>query len=153
MIYIEQQEESLQTIVLGIHNPHDILQNLSKQDICFDSKDLIHRERNAVDLYDQRESKGQMLFICFNEGSPKDHLVGKERLKSAASKVSSKSVAPCSNEVWNIGNRTFGLTLIQLHVLSAIQQLHLYAIFFRNVLASNRRAVVEEATCNPLICY
>ncbi len=60
MIHIEQGEESLpqiisnlreeskQQIVSGIHDPHDILQNLSKQDICFDSKDLIGRERNAV---------------------------------------------------------------------------------------------------------
>ncbi len=77
------------------------------------------------------------------EGFPKDHLQLEE---------SSKFSAPC-NEVWNIGNRTFGLTLVQLHVLSAIQQLHLYAIVFRNVLASNQRAVLEEATYNPLICY
>jgi hypothetical protein len=53
MIYIEQgeeslqqiisisREESLQQIVLGIYDPHAILQNLSEQDICFDSKDLI----------------------------------------------------------------------------------------------------------------
>ena len=52
-IYIEQgedllphmisnlQEESMQQIVSGTHNPHDILQNLFEQDICFDSKDLI----------------------------------------------------------------------------------------------------------------
>jgi hypothetical protein len=49
---------------------------------------MIRRERNAVDLYDQRDSKGQMSFISFKEGGPKDHLVGKERLKSAAGKVS-----------------------------------------------------------------
>ncbi len=36
-------------------------------------------------------------------------------------------------------------------MLSAIQQLHRYAIVFRNVLASNQRAVV--AKYNPLICY
>ena len=141
MIHIEQGEESLQHIisnsreeslqqsVSGTHYPHDILQNLSEQDICFDSKDLICRERNAVDLYDQRDSKGQMSFISFKEGSPKDHSVGKEHLKSAAGKVSSISVAPC-NEVWNIGNRTFGLTLVQLHMLFAIQQLHWYALVF-----------------------
>ena len=35
------REESLQLIISGIHDPHDILQNLSEQDICFDSKDLI----------------------------------------------------------------------------------------------------------------
>ncbi len=67
------QEESMQKIVSGIHDPHDILQNLSEQDICFDSKDLICRERKAVDLYDQRDSKGQMSFISFKAGSPKDH--------------------------------------------------------------------------------
>ncbi len=107
-----------------------------------------------MDLYDQRDSKGQMSFISFKleEGFPKDHFVGKERLKSAACKVSSISVAPC-NEVWSIGNRTFGLTLVQLHVLSAIQQFQWYAIVFQNVLASNQRAVVEEATYNPLMCY
>ncbi len=105
-----------------------------------------------MDLYDQRDSKGQMSFISFKEWFPKEQLVGKERLKSAASKVSSISVAPC-NEVWNIGNRIFGLTLVQPQVLSAIQQLNWYAIVFQNVLASNQRAVVEEATYNPLICY
>ena len=42
---------------------------------------------------------------------------------------------------------------MQLHVLSAIQQLQRDAIVFRNVLASNQRVVVEEATYNPLICY
>ena len=98
-----------------------------------------------MDLYDQRDNKGQMSFISFKEGIPKDHLIGKERLKSAASKVSSISVAQC-NEVWNIGNRTFGLTLVQPHVLSTIQQLHWYAIVFQNVLASNQHVVVEEAT-------
>ncbi len=38
------REESLQQSVSGTHNPHDILQNLSEQDICFDIKDLIRRE-------------------------------------------------------------------------------------------------------------
>ncbi len=61
----------------------------------------------------------------------------------AASKVSSKSAAPC-NEVWNNRNRTFGLTPVQLHVLSTIQQLHLYASVFQSVLASNQCAVVED---------
>ena len=37
--------------------------------------------------------------------------------------------------------------------LSAIQQLQLYAIVFRNVLASNRISAVEEATYNSLISY
>ncbi len=42
-----------------------ILKNLSEEDICFDSIDLIDLEGNAVDLYDQRDSKGQMLFTSF----------------------------------------------------------------------------------------
>ena len=74
MKYVEQREESLQQIVSitreeslpqivsGNYYHNAILQNLSEQDICFDSKDLIDRERNAVDLYDQRDSKGQMSF-------------------------------------------------------------------------------------------
>ena len=64
----------MQQIVSGIHDPHDILQNRSEQDICFDSKDLIYRERNAVDLHDQRDSKGQMSFISLKEVFPNDHL-------------------------------------------------------------------------------
>ena len=36
-------------------------------------KDLIDQERNAVDLYDQRDSKGQMSLISFKEEFPKDH--------------------------------------------------------------------------------
>ncbi len=147
------REESLHQIVLGIHDPDDILQNVSEQDIYFDSKDLICRERNAVDMYDQRASKEQMSFISFKEGFPKDHVqLALKILNQLPVKFLANSVAPC-NEVWNIGNRTFGLTLVQLHVLSAIQQLHRYAIVFRNVLASNQRAVVEEATYNPLIWY
>ncbi len=87
MIYIEQGEESLlhiisnlleesmQQIVSGIHDLHDILQNLSEQDICFDRKVLIRRERNAVEPCNQRDSKGQMLFISFKEAFPKVHLL------------------------------------------------------------------------------
>ena len=86
MKYVEQREESLHQIVSipreefqtqivsGIYYHNAILQNLSEQDTCFDSKDLIDRERNAVDLYDQRDSKGQMTFISFKEGFPKDYL-------------------------------------------------------------------------------
>ena len=86
MKYVEQLEESLQQIVSipreefqtqivsGIYYHNAILQNLSEQDTCFSSKDLIDRERNAVDLYDKRDSKGQMSFISFKEGFPKDCL-------------------------------------------------------------------------------
>ena len=58
-----------------------------------------------------------------------------------------------SNEVWNIGDRIFAPILVQLHALTAIQQLQRYAIVFRKVFASNQRAVVKEATYIPLICY
>ncbi len=76
-IISDLREESLQQIVSGIHDPHDLLQNLSEQDVCLDSKDLIHWERNAADLYDQRDSRRQMSFISFKEGIPNDHSVGK----------------------------------------------------------------------------
>ena len=49
MKYAEQREESLQQIALGIYYHNAILQNLFEQDICFNSKDLIDQERNAVD--------------------------------------------------------------------------------------------------------
>ena len=149
MKYVEQREESLQQIVSipreefqtqiisGIYYHNAILQNLSEQDTCFGSKDLIDRERNAVDLYDQRDSKGQMSFSSFNQ---------------LPTKLPANSVA-LSNEVWNIGDRIFAPIFVQQHALPAIQQLQWYAIGFRNVLASNQHAVVKEATYNPLICY
>jgi hypothetical protein len=59
------REESLPQIVSGTYDPNAILKNLSDQDICSDSKELIDRERNAVDLYDQRDSKGHILFTSF----------------------------------------------------------------------------------------
>ena len=70
MNYVEQREESLQQIVSipreefqtqivsGMYYHNEILQILSEQDTCFGSKDLIDRERKAVDLYDQWDSKG-----------------------------------------------------------------------------------------------
>ncbi len=115
------REESLPHIVSGICDPHDILQNLSEQDICFNSKDLIHSERNAVDLYDKRDTKGQMSFTSF--------------------------------KIWNILDKIFVLIHVQSHALSANQQLQLYVIVFRNVLASNQISAVEEAIYNSLIYY
>ena len=130
-------------IVSGNYYHNVILQNLSEQDTCFDSKDLIDRERNAVDHYDQRDSKGQMSFICFIEGFPEDHLqLARNVLNQLPAKFPANSVAP-SNEVWNIGDRTFAPTLVQQHALLAIQQLPRYAIVFRNVLATNQHAVVH----------
>jgi hypothetical protein len=58
-----------------------------------------------------------------------------------------------SNENWNILDKTFAPIYVQLQVLSATQQLQRYATVFRNVLASNQHAVVEEATYFSLICY
>ncbi len=79
------------------------------------------RNLNAVDLYDQRDSKRQMSFT--------------------------------SVKIWNILDKIFLLIHVQSHAPSAIQQLQLYAIVFRIVLAPNRISAVEEATYNSLICY
>ncbi len=112
MIYIEQgeesllqmililQEESLQHIIIfGICDPHAILQNLSEQDICFVSKKLIDQQSNAVDLYDQRDSKAQMSFISFKDGFPIAHLhLVRNILNQLPVKFWANSVAPC-NEV------------------------------------------------------
>ena len=114
-----------------------ILQNLSEQDTCFSSKDLIDPERKAVDLYDQRDSKGQIIFSSFNQ---------------LPAKFPANSIVP-SNEVWNIEEKIFAPTLVQQHALIAIQQLQRYAIVLQNVLASNQHDVVKEATYIPLICY
>jgi hypothetical protein len=107
---------------------------------------LIDQESNAVDLYDQVDSKGQILFISLKEGSPKDLLQMARNVLyqlPVLVKFPANSVVPC-NEVWSIGDRSFVQILVQLLMLSTIQQLYLYAIVFNNVLASNQRAVVEE---------
>ena len=165
MKYAEQRVESLQQIVsiprdeslpqiVSYNYDHNmILQNLSEQDICFYSKGLIDRERNAVDLCDQRDSKGQRYFSSFNERLPKDSLqLARNVLNQLPAKFPANSVAP-SNEVWNIGDIIFAPILVQQHALTAVQQLQRYAIVSRNVLASNQHAVVKEATYIPLICY
>ena len=110
-----------------------------------------------MDLYDQRDRKGQMLFISFKEGFPKDYLqLARNVLNQLPAKFPTgpNSVAP-SNEVWNIGNRIFAQILVQPHALTAIQQHQRYAIVCRNVLTSNlnQHAVVKKATYVPLICY
>ena len=61
------REESLQQIVSDIYDPNAILKNVAERDVCLDSKDLIDSERNAVDLNDQLDSKGQISFIGFKE--------------------------------------------------------------------------------------
>ncbi len=99
-------KESLLQIVSGIYDSNAILKNLYEQDIGFDSKDLIDCERNAVDLGDQCDSKGQMSFTSF--------------------------------KISNILDKIFVLIHVQSHVLSTIHQIQLYALVFRNVLASNR---------------
>ena len=69
-------------------------------------------ERNAVDLYDQRDSKGQKSFISFKEGFPKDYLqLARGVLKQLPVKFPASSIAP-SNEVWIIGDRIFALMLV-----------------------------------------
>ena len=125
-IFSIPREESLPQIASGIYCHNAILQNLPKQDICFDSKDLIDLESNAVDLYDQRDRKGQMSFISFKKGFPKDHLhLARNALNQLPVKFSANSVARLapSNETWNIGDRTFAQILVQLHTPSAIQQI------------------------------
>ena len=149
MKYVEQWEESLQQIVSiprkeflpqivsGMYYHNSILQNLSEQDSCwrYTSTVKISRERNIVDQDDQGDSKGQMSFISFKEGFPKDYIQSARNvLNQLPAKFPANSVAP-SNEVWNIGNRLFAPILVQQHELTAIQQLQRYAIFFRNVLA------------------
>ena len=108
------REESLLQIASGIYYQNAILQNLSERDICFDSKDWIDRERNAVDLYDQRDSKGQMSFISFREELPKDHLQLARNTNQLPVKFSANSVARLapSKEVWNTGDRIFVQILV-----------------------------------------
>jgi hypothetical protein len=55
-----------------------------------------------------------------------------------------------SFKIWNILDKIFMPIHVQLHALSTIQQLQLYAIVFQNVLASNWISAVEEATYNSL---
>ena len=106
MKYVEQREESVQQIISipreaslpqiasGIYYQNAILQNLSQQDICFNSKDLIGQESNAVDLYDPRDSKGQKSFISFKEELPKEHLqLARNTLNQLPVKCSVNSVA------------------------------------------------------------
>ena len=96
-----------------------------------------------------------MSFISFKEGFPKDHLqLAVNVVNQLPVMFSANSVAwlAPSNEVWNIRDRIFAPILVQLHALTAIQQPLWYAIVFRNVLASNQRAVVEEAKYIPLTC-
>ena len=107
MKHVEQREESLHQIVSDNCYHNAILQNLSDQDACFESEVVIERGRNAVDLYDQRDSKGQMVFSSFIQ---------------LPAKFPANSVVP-SNEVWNIGDRIFAPILVQQHALIAIQQL------------------------------
>ena len=104
------REESLPQIVSSIYEPVAILKDLSEQDICLVSKDLIGSERNAVDLNDQSDSKRQVSFTSF--------------------------------KIWNILDKMFVLIHVQLHVLSAIQQLQWYAIVFRNVLVPNQHGSI-----------
>ena len=59
-------EESLPQIVSSIYEPNAIFKDLSEQDTCLVSKDLIGSERNAVDLNYQSDSKEQVTFTSFN---------------------------------------------------------------------------------------
>ncbi len=62
------REKSLQQIVSSIYDPNAILKYLSEHDICFDSQGLIDRERNAVDLNDQRDSNDKYRSLASRSG-------------------------------------------------------------------------------------
>jgi hypothetical protein len=81
-----------------------------------------------MDLYDRRDSKGQMSFISFEGGFPKDHLqLARNDLNQLPVKKISKFIA-LSNKAWNFGDRIFVQILVQLNASTAIQQLQQYTI-------------------------
>ncbi len=88
-------------------------------------------------LDDQRDSKGKISFISFEEGFPKVHDVSLGRnVLNQQPKFPAKVVL--SNEIWNILDKILVLIHVQSYALSEIQQLQQYAIVFRNVRASDR---------------
>ena len=105
-----------------------------------------------MDLFDQRDSKGQMQSISSQEGLPIDHDIPLARNVLNQMPEFPALVVP-SNEIWNILDKIFVLIYVQLHALPANQELQLYAIVFQNVLASIQYFVVEEAMQIPLNCY
>ncbi len=91
------REESLLQIFSGIYDPHAILKNLSKQDMCLDSRDLIDWASNDVDLYDQNDSKDSRDIL----GS---QLIGSQWImlhcKAGASGISGQETTFCIFRVW-----------------------------------------------------
>ena len=90
-----------------------------------------------MDLFDQRDSKGQMQPISSQEGLPIDH-----DIPLAINVLNQLPELPAlivpSNEIWNGSDKIFVPIHVQLHALPAIQQLQQYAIVFQNVLAANQ---------------
>ncbi len=87
------REESLPQIVLGIYEPHAILQNLSENRNMLRQSRFDYPRKESVDLDDQRDIKGRMSFISFREleGFPKDQLpLARNVLNQLPAKVSSK---------------------------------------------------------------
>ena len=95
------REESLPQIVSGNYYHNAIIQNLSEQDTCFDSKELIDRERNAVDLYDQRDSKGKCLSVALKKDFLKTIYSWREMSWISCQQVSSKF--SCDKQ-WSLEN-------------------------------------------------
>jgi hypothetical protein len=82
--WIKQGQESLPQIVSGIYDQTVTLKNLSDQDICSDCKDLIESERNVVDLHDQSDSKGQILFTSIKIWNILDEIFVQTHVQSHA---------------------------------------------------------------------
>ena len=101
---------------------NSIIQNLSEHDICIDRKDLIDRDQNAMNLYNRCDSKGQTPFISSTEGLPWDHDTQLARNVLNQQKKFPAYFVSQSNEIWNILDKIFVPTHVQLHSLHAIQQ-------------------------------
>ncbi len=86
-----------------------------------------------MDLYNQRDSTGQMSFI--KEGLAKDISLARNILNQLPE---FPALVVLSNEIWSILNKIFEPIHAQSHALSEIQQLQRYAMVFRNVLASDQ---------------
>ncbi len=124
---------------------------------CSNLKELIDRERNAMDLFDQGDSKGQKLSISSQEGLSIDHDIPLAR--NVLNKLPEyPALIVLSQKIWNILDKTF-VPILSIHVqwnalqVSTIHQLQQYGTIFQNVLASNQYSLVEEETQIPLNCY
>jgi hypothetical protein len=104
IIYIEQNK---------------IFQNLSNQDICFNSivKEVIDLERNATNLFDQHDSKGQTPSISSQEGSPIDLDIPLARTILNKLPECPALLVP-TDDIWNILDKICVPIHVSLHALS-----------------------------------